>query len=513
MQYPTINLRIRNEGEYGNEYTMCIRMPATKYAIRDVLQQLRASDEKAAGLELVIDECPYMPDAEHVRLDAPSIEELNFLARRLADLSEDEQIALRAVSEKYFRQFGEGEPISMKDLINLTYGLDQVSVIYNVNDDAELGQFAIENELNEDIKDVPESSRYLLDKAKIGEFQRKNDGGVFVGNNYVLVDEYKLSDVYDGVTLPAEEKSKDFIFRLEVSKCPPSDAEEIELDTLWLELPMDKSEANRVAKELGEERIEDCVYLDFESAIPQIQEEHFGDMQKFDVLNQFAESIKGMTMAEEAKFKAILEAREIANIQAMLGVTQSLRNYDFAPQIRNADQYFKEYLSQHLHQCMDKAWLDTLSAYKEGVELMRRLGSLTTSYGLISSKDHRLFEFVSRNYRGIPLDEKFELISVLNKTALFTNERISDQDVPSGLYKYELREGDLTPFSSIEKKVIVNYGGTVLVKEPLDFGTSDFMTFNEETSPNFLGEEVTLEEYLRNDYDQTEGDQQIGVIK
>ncbi len=99
-------------------------------------------------------------------------------------------------------------------------------------------------------------------------------------------------------------------------------------------------------------------------------------------------------------------------------------------------------------------------------------------------------------------DEEFDLIEIEGQTALFTSVRIFSKDVPKGLYKYDLREGDTLAFATIEENVWVNHAGTVLVKTPLDLGKDGYIELNEETSPNFLGEGVSLEEYLTTDYEQ-----------
>ena len=42
-----------------------------------------------------------------------------------------------------------------------------------------------------------------------------------------------------------------------------------------------------------------------------------------------------------------------------------------------------------------------------------------------------------------------------------------------------------------------NHGGSVITKEPIDFGKEGYIPFTEETSPNFTGESMTLEEFMQ----------------
>ena len=93
--------------------------------------------------------------------------------------------------------------------------------------------------------------------------------------------------------------------------------------------------------------------------------------------------------------------------------------------------------------------------------------------------------------------QEFEEIELFNEKGLFTNARVANGDVPEGLYKYDLREDGEGNFCEIEKTVKVNHGGTVLLKRPLDLGRDGYLTFNEETSPNFLGQTKTIKEYLK----------------
>ena len=100
-------------------------------------------------------------------------------------------------------------------------------------------------------------------------------------------------------------------------------------------------------------------------------------------------------------------------------------------------------------------------------------------------------------------NEEYQQIELLGKPALFTNARLTDADIPQGLYCYHLRHSDDGDrFCSVEPKVGVNHGGSVITKEPIDFGEQGYISFTEDTEPNFIGEEQTLGEFLRSDTPQ-----------
>ncbi len=101
-------------------------------------------------------------------------------------------------------------------------------------------------------------------------------------------------------------------------------------------------------------------------------------------------------------------------------------------------------------------------------------------------------------------DEEFEIIEVEGQTAMFTNSRMTDADIPKGLYCYHLRHDDDGNFCALEKSVAVNHGGSVIVNEPIDLGENGCISLNDENAPNFTGETTLKEEFFTNDEEQSE---------
>lgn len=512
----TLSICITVDG--GNDkrvHYSSIELPAKDYEIEDSLQEARVNcdDNFSIGkdIRLEIESAPLLPSLVDKQITARTFGELNFLAKRLATLDEDEKLALRAVVNKKISDGKLEQSVDIKDLINLTYGLDNVSVIHLARNDEDLGQLVIDNDMHPDVAAIPFESRYLLNKSDIGRLQRESEGGVFIDNKYVIVDDYEETEVYDGITLPETEEKNDYIFRLKIAKAPEENPEETENTAEWINLPVDKTQANGIARKHGEERIEDCVYFDFESAIPQINEENFRDMQDFDALNAVAEEYSKLQQFDRAKYKAILIAAGQFRAADALDIIKHINEYEFAPEYEYPEDYFKEYLKMYLNPRFDSAWLDTLLLRNEGGELQERLGAMHTRYGLISARNCSLYTLCKRNAQYY-LDDKFDAVEVCDVKGVFTYERIAKQDVPEGLYKYDLRYSDeIGEFTSIEKNVIVNHGGTVLLKEQLDLGPDGVIEFNEETSPNFLGYEETPRELLaETEQEEIDG---IGEIK
>ena len=152
-------------GEYI--YTDLI-LPATAMQIEDALQKARITDSYD-DMTVSIINCPYLPELTNTRIYGVSIKELNLFANRVTMLSENEIIALNGIFLNQNAQEKYDDRISMKELINLTYGLQEVPVVKNISTDKQLGQFVIDNDLNEEIVKMSDDAVEMLDRATIGK--------------------------------------------------------------------------------------------------------------------------------------------------------------------------------------------------------------------------------------------------------------------------------------------------------------------------------------------------------
>ena len=486
----------------GGYYYAELLLPAADYEIKDAMQRARAVG-KENTVEVSILECDILPEMQDIRLDTFSLDELNFFAKRLASLPNEELPVFYAVTEQIFNDADEN-PVSIKDLINSTYGLDTVPIASGISGPEALGRFAIENGLLSDLDDIPESAIPFLNAEQIGRVQQKNDNGVFEGRLYIPTVHYDRPEIYDGVTLPDEEsESSDFAIRLLVSGTP----EHIKGDpvdrAIWLDLPMASDILANYAAAFNEADIGDCVYYDFESVIPQITSDMFDSMEEIDELNTLAQRIVAMSESEQVMFKAVLDAENTASIQNALNVAQNLWRYKFTAMPDTADAFFKNYVAENADTRFDSRWLGGLFARNEGERLLGRIGATLTDYGVISARNGHLFEPVPYDEPEVKeiktqaiTEEKLDVIEILDRKALFSNGRLLPEQIPEGLYAYDLRHSDDGDrFCAIEPKVGVNHGGTVLMRDILDFGESGYIPLDEDTEPNFLGDEMTPSEF------------------
>lgn len=100
----------------------------------------------------------------------------------------------------------------------------------------------------------------------------------------------------------------------------------------------------------------------------------------------------------------------------------------------------------------------------------------------------------------IPADaEKYQEVELFDQPALFSNGRIKQEEVPDGLFRYDLRGSDYDPGDPIqvEENVLVNHAGTVLTLKPLELGDNGFLRLTEESGLNFVGGEISAQQFLQ----------------
>lgn len=507
-----IRIELSSESRLGWEpFYAVLDLPATAQQNRDARQKARITGREDMTYQSIsfLGFDP-LPDLEHIRLDTTSVEELNYLAQRLDSLSDEQFTIYQALFDQRFGDVDSDELLSVKDLINMTYGLDSVMVASNIHNDEQLGQFVIENDLHPDVAAIPDNSLYLLDKRRIGELQRKNEGGVLIEGFYVVIGDYEIPEVYDGKNIPVA--ADDAVFRLKVGLADLNDPEAAEAGAVWIALPIPRADADAIVRDaFGVDSIEDCSCFDFESGIPQITAVAAKEMSSFDALNAVADRYLTMGNDAQLRFKAILEAENIHDADGALEAADRLNEYELSYFDSDAASFFKTHVCHNLDVRFDDHWLDTLLTQNEGKRLVERMGASITDYGILSARGGHLFEPVpveapeAKELKTQAMtDEKLEVVEVLGQTALFTNGRVTQKELPDGLYKYDLREGESIAFATVEPSVAVNHAGTIITKEPIIFGEEGYIEFDDDSSPNFLGDHMSIEEFQNTDFSQDE---------
>ena len=150
---------------------------------------------------------------------------------------------------------------------------------------------------------------------------------------------------------------------------------------------------------------------------------------------------------------------------------------EFEPMVANTDGYFSP----------DQQRI----AIREGMSEVQTVSA--TVHEIAHSKLH--------NQKKIQIDndEQYQEIELFDKPGLFSNGRIARDNLPEGVYCYDLRGSDEDPGSPIcvEERVVVNHAGSVILTAPLEFSEEGRLYFTDETGLNFNGGMLTLSQFLQ----------------
>ena len=119
----------------------------------------------------------------------------------------------------------------------------------------------------------------------------------------------------------------------------------------------------------------------------------------------------------------------------------------------------------------------------------------------VSATVHEIAHSKLHNQKKIQIanDEQYQEIELFDKPGLFSNGRIARDNLPEGVYCYDLRGSDYDPGDSVcvEERVVVNHAGSVLLTEPLELTEDGRLMLTEEKGLNFTGGFSTLSQFLQ----------------
>lgn len=209
------NLGKYNEGELVGEW---VKFPTTAEELKEVFKRIGIGQKDDFGQpyeEWFITDYDCYVDGLYSKLgEYESLDELNYLASKLDEMSESE-----------YEQFQAGMEMgdhcgSLQEIINLTENLDCYEVYPDIHDYDDLGRYYIE-EL--DVMQVPEHLQNYIDYEAYGRDVALEENGTFTDQGYVrdtgdsfheyydgergsIPDEYRVMTFQDD--LPEEEKSE-----------------------------------------------------------------------------------------------------------------------------------------------------------------------------------------------------------------------------------------------------------------------------------------------------------------
>lgn len=371
-----ITVKITENDSDRYEY---ITFPVNKYSFYDQLDRVGIFGEYTASLYDV----SWGSYLKEIKLsDEPTIDEFNFLAKRLDKIFENEceEIAYRSVISQY-------ETVSIAEAINRTYGLESVPV-FPCGNAAEYGAVVLENDFLEELNEIPDELYDLLDNEKVGKLMQEREGGVFTDGYYVIPSSYEPQLVYDGV-LP---KPMDgWLFKLEVTVMDGDDPDEDMLETLTL--PASEERIKELDNKFGKP-VSEWVWLSFSSGLGILDSDSMQNADGVEQLNEFALTVSEMSRSELVKFKAVLEAEQPESVSEAISISTQLDDYEFDPFVTNFRDYGEKYLSEMLPPEFDRSFLSDSVTADFGRNISENNGSYLTEYGMLSSAGGRIYTMI-----------------------------------------------------------------------------------------------------------------------
>lgn len=371
-----------------------LTLPANEAQINDALQKARAMGREKSMMVGIIN-CPRLPELSDTVIDCPTIEELNFFAARLETLSPKEILMINGDFNrlKSANEFENG--VTMKELINLTYGLDNITVIDCVRNDKELGRLVKEQKSEDYFQNLDEEIINMLDDEKVGMKYRDAECGYYVEDHYVARHD-EIPEIYDGKTLPKDGyKAEKGEIRVAVAKIRNEKSEQTVDDTIWIKLPLDKEKIQTIKHFCEVDNIGECAVYGVYTQIPNMEFEKYSKRDCLEDFDKLAQAYENLNDGDKVKFKALAERRCPEDAESALELMNELSEYEFAYYAEDAAGFAMEYMIQRMPQgfCED---LFSENDWKSiGERLIARSDSKITEYGVISARGKGLYEEIA----------------------------------------------------------------------------------------------------------------------
>ena len=184
------NLGKYNEGELVGEW---VKFPTTAEEMKEVFKRIGIGQRDDFGQpyeEWFITDYDCYVDGLYDKLgEYESLDELNYLASKLDEMSDSEYVQFQAGMEM-------GDHCgSLQEIINLTENLDCYEVYPDIHDYDDLGRYYIE-EL--DVMQVPEHLQNYIDYEAYGRDVAMDENGSFTDQGYVRDTGDRFCEYYDG---------------------------------------------------------------------------------------------------------------------------------------------------------------------------------------------------------------------------------------------------------------------------------------------------------------------------
>ena len=313
-----------------------------------------------------------------------NLDELDYLAKRLDSFDDGEAAQFQGMAHK----LGLSE---IKDLINLTFCCQKITVITDFSDLEKIGR---EHYMNLNGGCARTEDLEALDGTETAYLLIDSEAGTVTPYGVVYDNGMKLEQVYDGRFFPCYYYEPNAITVAVISKNEPEDTEHI----TWLFLPMVQEEIDRALLRGGitdpadvRLRLEDSQLPNEVDVLLDMEYETLSD------LNELAAATDGLSKADMEKLGAVVMLAEPKSAAQIKNLAENLDLFDFAPDAHTPEEYGKYMIRQSGHFEYDEN-LDAFYDYeKYGAERMNEEDGMFTDRGYVAYKGFFRMEEVMEN--------------------------------------------------------------------------------------------------------------------
>lgn len=382
MSVMTATIARRDLYDHDTYELVTLDLPASKGQIEDALHQARCYNNADF---VVFDAMSNMECFADLMPLHPKLDELNFLAKRLEVMTDEDRLGFEVLIK------AEKAKPDLARLINMTYNTENVQVISNVKNDAELGHFYFDHDFVAELEKLPEGAERFLDFSKIGKEWREGENGVFIGNSYGFNMDGELEIIYDGINLPGGAPQGDYVFKLELAKgsFEPENAKRVLLD-----LPSYLDEIDNALTKLGIKSIDECVLTSYDSRLP-ILSEKFGFAEDIHKINTLAQLLDELPDGQSlAKFKAAFQFTNCTDIDFAIDIAKNLDCFDLDTDTALPQEYGKAYL-QSLGVDIKAQAFRYFDFGDYGDERLKSDNAWMSPYGVIKRNDNEFVQSIT----------------------------------------------------------------------------------------------------------------------
>lgn len=381
MDKKIFSVYLAKAGDLNSDACATLELPASPWEVQDALDKVRLKEGKELYLE--IDDyhdlhclMPHLSDTDI------SLNELNNLAQRIADLEHGQRFLFRALLQMKVQEHTQQNSgaLTMQDLRDcaVSAACDDYQLVDAADDEA-LGRFYAEGDFLSALDGISDEVFRLLDFAKIGREMRALECGAFVGGGYVLWE----GEWQTAPPCPRELPPKlDYLFRLKLGLHPDFGGAR----QTTLTLPATEEELDAAQVELGTANWENTVLLDYDGIIPNVA--YFADLPaELEAFNEFAGSVGGIPQKQIPTLKALLDHLEVTKLEDAIALSENLDSYVLTGTISSPADMAVEHIRFLAGSENADLISKHLNLYAYGQAVIQQNNAILSPYGLLHRAD------------------------------------------------------------------------------------------------------------------------------